>query len=101
MVAPKQLLSTIEAALLGPSPPSPSERVELMHAIRSALPSIQNLLSYPPPRPSDRAEVQSKEVRLPDSPPISLDDQDVQIVSSLFYHVLVVLLYPLYFVYVM
>ena len=35
-----------------------------------------------PPKPSDRAQVQSKEVRLPDSPPISLDDQDVQIVSS-------------------
>ncbi|KAJ8436841.1 hypothetical protein Cgig2_026165 [Carnegiea gigantea] len=85
MVSPMQLLSTIESALLGPTPPSPSERVELMHAIRSALPSLQNLLSYPPPRPSDRAEVQSKEVRLPDSPPISLDDQDVQIALKLSY----------------
>lgn len=82
-MSPKQLLSTIESALLGPTPPSPSERVELMHAIRRALPSLQNLLSYPPPRPSDRAEVQSKEVRLPDSPPISLDDQDVQIALKL------------------
>ncbi|RVW16745.1 hypothetical protein CK203_076449 [Vitis vinifera] len=35
-----------------------------------------------PPKPSDRAQVQSKEVRLPDSPPISLDDQDVQIQES-------------------
>lgn len=26
--------------------------------------------------------MQSREVRLPDSPPISLDDQDVQIVSA-------------------
>lgn len=34
-----------------------------------------------PPKPSDRAQVQSKEVRLPDSRPLSLDDQDVQIVS--------------------
>ncbi|CAL1359219.1 unnamed protein product [Linum trigynum] len=40
------------------------------------------LLGYPPPKQSDRAQVQSKEVRLPDSPPISLDDQDVQIVCS-------------------
>lgn len=34
-----------------------------------------------PPRPADRAELQSKEVRLPDAGPISLDDQDVHIVS--------------------
>ena len=34
-----------------------------------------------PPKPSDRAQVQSKEVRLPDSGPIPLDDQDVQNVS--------------------
>lgn len=47
MVLPKQLLATIESALLGPSPPSPSQRVELMHAIRSSLSSFQSLLSYP------------------------------------------------------
>lgn len=34
-----------------------------------------------PPKPSDRAQVQLKEVRLPDAGPIPLDDQDVQIVS--------------------
>lgn len=39
------------------------------------------VLPFQPPKPSDRAQVQSREVRLPDSPPISLDDQDVQIVS--------------------
>ncbi|GLT65704.1 hypothetical protein SLA2020_381180 [Shorea laevis] len=83
MVSPKQLLSTIESALLGPSPPSPAQRIELMHAIRSSLSSLQSLLSYPPPKPSDRAQVQSREVRLPDSPPISLDDQDVQIALKL------------------
>lgn len=84
MVSPKQLLSTIESTLLNPSPPSASERVELMHAIRSSLPSLQALLFYPPPKPSDRAQiVQSKEVRLPDSPAISLDDQDVQIALKL------------------
>ncbi|KAJ0031919.1 hypothetical protein Pint_13023 [Pistacia integerrima] len=83
MVSPKQLLSIIESTLLGPSPPSPAQRVELSHAVRDSLPSFQPLLSYPPPKPSDRAQLQSREVRLPDSPPISLDDQDVQIASKL------------------
>lgn len=83
MVSPKQLLSTIESVLLGPSPLSPAQSIELMHAIRSSLSSLQSLLSYPPPKPSDRAQVQSKEVRLPDSPPISLDDQDIQIALKL------------------
>lgn len=54
-----------------------------MHAIRKSLSSLQSLLSYPPPKPSDRAQVQSREVRLPDSPPISLDDQDVWIALKL------------------
>ncbi|XP_047969784.1 nuclear pore complex protein NUP205 isoform X2 [Salvia hispanica] len=79
MVSAKQLLSAIEAALLARTPPPAAQRVELMHAIRLSLPSLKSLLSYPAPKASDRAQVQSKEVRLPDSPPISLDDQDVQI----------------------
>ncbi|XP_044463911.1 nuclear pore complex protein NUP205 isoform X2 [Mangifera indica] len=83
MVSPKQLLSIIESTLLGASPPSPTQRIELIHALRNALPSFQSLLSYPPPKPSDRAQLQFREVRLPDSPPISLDDQDVQIASKL------------------
>lgn len=83
MVSPKQLLSTIESSLLGPTPPTPSQRIELIHCIRHSLPSLQSLLSYPPPKPSDRAQVQSREVRLPDSSPISLDDQDVQIALKL------------------
>lgn len=83
MVSTKQLLSTIESALLGPSPPSPAQRIELIHAIHNSLSSFKSLLSYPPPKPSDRAQVQSREVRLPDSPPISLDDQDVQIALKL------------------
>uniref|UniRef100_A0A5B7BQC9 Nuclear pore complex protein NUP205 n=1 Tax=Davidia involucrata TaxID=16924 RepID=A0A5B7BQC9_DAVIN len=83
MVSPKQLLSTIESALLGPTPPTPSQRIELMHAIRHSLSSLQSLLSYPPPKPSDRAQVQSREVRLPNSSPISLDDQDFQIALKL------------------
>ncbi|KAF5945828.1 hypothetical protein HYC85_016056 [Camellia sinensis] len=83
MVSPKLLLSTIESSLLGPTSPSPSQRIELMHAIRHSLPSLQSLLSCPPPKQSDRAQVQSREVRLPDSSPISLDEQDVQIALKL------------------
>ncbi|XXG47855.1 hypothetical protein AAC387_Pa02g2424 [Persea americana] len=83
MVSPKLLLSTIESALLGPSPPTPYQRIELMHAIRSSLPLFRSLLSYTPPKASDRSQVQSKEVRLPDSRPISLNDQDVQIALKL------------------
>ncbi|XP_020088373.1 nuclear pore complex protein NUP205 isoform X2 [Ananas comosus] len=83
MVSPRELLSTIEDALLGPAPPTPTQRIELMHAIRSSLPALQSLLSYPGPKASDRAQVQSKEVRLPDSPPISLDDTDVKIALKL------------------
>lgn len=83
MVSSHQLLSTIEAALLGPSPPTPTQRIELMHAIRSSLPALRNLLSYPSRKASDRSQVQSKEVRLPDSSPISLDDMDVQIALKL------------------
>ncbi|XP_072964597.1 nuclear pore complex protein NUP205 [Typha angustifolia] len=83
MVSPHELLSAIEAGLLGPSPPTPSQRIEIMHAIRASLPHLQSLLSYPGPKASDRAQVQSKEVRLPDSPPISLDDTDVEIALKL------------------
>ncbi|KAA8535090.1 hypothetical protein F0562_030093 [Nyssa sinensis] len=83
MVSPKQLLFTIESALLGPTPPTPSQRIELMHAIRHSLSSLQSLLSYPHPKPSDRVQVQSREVRLPNSSPISLDDHDVQIALKL------------------
>ncbi|GKD90466.1 hypothetical protein Tco_1365973 [Tanacetum coccineum] len=39
---------------------------------------IECLLTHPL-KPSDRAQVQSEEFRLPDSGPIPLDDQDVQI----------------------
>ncbi|KAI3802990.1 hypothetical protein L1987_31137 [Smallanthus sonchifolius] len=82
MVPAKQLLSTIELTLLG-STPSPSQRIELLHAIRHSLPSLRSLLLFPPPKPSDRAEVESKEVRLPGSGQIPLDDQDVQIALKL------------------
>ncbi|KAK7304174.1 hypothetical protein RJT34_15273 [Clitoria ternatea] len=83
MVSPKQLLATIESTLLGTAPPTAAQRIELLHAIRSSLTSFKSLLSYPPPKPSDRSQVQSKSVRLPDSSPISLDDQDVHIALKL------------------
>ncbi|KAI3919731.1 hypothetical protein MKX01_000172 [Papaver californicum] len=83
MVSAKLLLHAIESVLLATSPPTPRERIELMHTIWSSLPSLQSLLSYPAPKASDRSQVQSKEVRLADSPPISLDDQDVQIALKL------------------
>ncbi|KAK1298302.1 hypothetical protein QJS10_CPB14g01047 [Acorus calamus] len=61
MVWAKVLLSAVESALLGPSPPEPEKRIELMHALRSSIPSFRSLLSYPAPKASDRAQVQSKE----------------------------------------
>nr|AFJ66182.1 hypothetical protein 11M19.28 [Arabidopsis halleri] len=79
MVSPKELVAIVHSSLLGTSRPTPTQRIELTHAIRNSFSSIQNLLSFPPPKPSDRAQVQSKEIRLPDSLPISLDDQDVAI----------------------
>ncbi|EFH40360.1 hypothetical protein ARALYDRAFT_495190 [Arabidopsis lyrata subsp. lyrata] len=79
MVSPKELVAIVHSSLLGTSLPTPTQRIELTHAIRNSFSSIQNLLSFPPPKPSDRAQVQSKEIRLPDSLPISLDDQDVAI----------------------
>ncbi|EOA12740.1 hypothetical protein CARUB_v10028249mg [Capsella rubella] len=79
MVSPKELVSIVHSSLLGTSQPTPTQRIELTHAIRNSFSSIQNLLSFPPPKPSDRAQVQSREIRLPDSLPISLDDQDVAI----------------------
>ncbi|KAK6156483.1 hypothetical protein DH2020_010731 [Rehmannia glutinosa] len=83
MVTPKQLLSVIESTLLGRTPPTAAKRIEFIHPIRHSLPSLKTLLSYPPPKLSDRTQVQSKEVRLPDAGPISLDDQDVQIALKL------------------
>lgn len=83
MVSPKQLLAVVDSTLLATSLPSPSQRIELVHAIRTSLPTLKSFLSYPPPKPADRSLVQSKEVRLPDSSPILLDDQDVQIALKL------------------
>uniref|UniRef100_A0A9I9CJL9 Nuclear pore complex protein NUP205 n=1 Tax=Cucumis melo TaxID=3656 RepID=A0A9I9CJL9_CUCME len=83
MMSSKQNLHIIESALFGPSPPSPAQRVELLHAIHNSLPAFRSLLQFPPPKASDRAQVQSKEVRRPDSSTITLDDQDVEITLKL------------------
>lgn len=79
MASPKELAAIVQSSLLGTSGTSPTQRIELTHAIRNSFSSFQNLLSFPPPKASDRAQVQSREIRLPDSLPISLDDQDVAI----------------------
>lgn len=83
MMSAKQNLHIIESALFGPSPPSPAQRVELLHAIHNSIPAFRSLLQFPPPKASDRAQVQSKEVRRPDSSTITLDDQDVEITLKL------------------
>lgn len=83
MSSPHELCSIINSALSGPQSPTPNQRIQLMHSLRSSLPLFQSLLRYPGPKASDRAQVQLKEVRLPDSPLISLDDTDVQIALKL------------------
>ncbi|ESQ37635.1 hypothetical protein EUTSA_v10002339mg [Eutrema salsugineum] len=83
MLSPKELVAIVQSSLLGTSRPTPTQRIELTHAIRYSFSSIQNLLSFPPPKPSDRAQVQSREIRLPDSLPIPLDEQDVAITLKL------------------
>jgi hypothetical protein len=45
--------------------------------ILASLPSVR----VQGPKASDRTQVEAKEVRLPDMPPITLDDTDVQTVS--------------------
>lgn len=75
--------------LLFPEPPLlPGTRFEILPLafdfnfsdFSRALNLFFNFL-FQPPKASDRAQVQSREIRLPDSLPISLDDQDVAIVS--------------------
>ncbi|CAE6088933.1 unnamed protein product [Arabidopsis arenosa] len=56
MVSPKELVAIVHSSLLGTSRPTPTQRIELTHAIRNSFSSIQNLLSFPPPKPSDRAQ---------------------------------------------
>lgn len=83
MVSPKELVTEIESSLFGPNPPSPAHKIQLIHALRRSRSSLQSLLKFPAPKASDRAQVESREVRLPDSGPISLDEQDVQIALKL------------------
>ncbi|KAL0915304.1 hypothetical protein M5K25_015711 [Dendrobium thyrsiflorum] len=83
MPTPHEFFSTIDSVLSGPHPPTPHQRIQLVHSIRSSIPLFQSLLCYPGPKASDRSQVQSKEVRLPDSPIIPLDDIDVHIALKL------------------
>ncbi|KAH9317382.1 hypothetical protein KI387_019151, partial [Taxus chinensis] len=79
MVSYRQLLSLVESVLLGPEQALPHQRAELIHTLRGCLPNFKSFLEYPGPRDSDRSQVLSKEIRLPNAPPTILDDQDVQI----------------------
>lgn len=47
MVSPKELVAIVQSSLLGTSRPTPTQRIELTHAIRNSFSSIQNLLSFP------------------------------------------------------
>lgn len=66
---PRDLLAAFKAALLSPTPPSPAQRVELLHGLRDAAPAFRALLSHP---------VEAKEVRLPDLAYFTIDDTYVQ-----------------------
>lgn len=83
MVSNRQLLESVEAALLaGPQLP-PRQRAEIAHLLHLKLPDFQSFLQYPAPKARDRTQVLSKEVRLPNAPPTPLDDQDVHIALKL------------------
>lgn len=47
MATTSNLLTAVEAALLGPSPPTPAQRLELLHALRAAQPALKTFLSHP------------------------------------------------------
>eukprot|EP00250_Pteridium_aquilinum_P027366 c3475_g1_i1 orf=80-5854(+) len=83
MVSYRQLLQTVEAALLaGPSLPA-GQRAELAHLLHVSLPDFQSFLQYTPPNATDRAQVLAKDVRLRNGSSTPLDDQDVQIALKL------------------
>lgn len=47
MVSPKELAAIVQSSLLGASGTSPTQRIELTHALRNSFSSFQNLLSFP------------------------------------------------------
>ncbi|KAG0620095.1 hypothetical protein M758_4G188900 [Ceratodon purpureus] len=82
MVSYRRLLAAVEAALLTPRP-APHHRADLSHALHVCLPDLQQFLTYPTPKAEDRAQVASKEVKLPNSAPTIIDNQDAQIALKL------------------
>lgn len=82
MVSYRRLLAAVEAALLTPNP-APHHRADLSHALHICVPDFQDFLKYPGPKAEDRAQVASREVRLPNSAPTILDNQDAQIALKL------------------
>lgn len=81
MVSYRALLHLTEAAVHGPV--DSKLRGDLLYALQACKDDVRDLLAHNPPRAADRAQVVAKEVRLPDSPPTVLDDQDVEIVLKL------------------
>jgi nuclear pore complex protein Nup205 len=83
MVSYRRLLATVEAAVLVGAKPEPQHRADLSHALHVSFTSFESFLKYPAPKAEDRAQVVSREVRLPNAPPTTLDDQDAQIALKL------------------
>ncbi|KAI5084575.1 hypothetical protein GOP47_0000744 [Adiantum capillus-veneris] len=83
MVSHRQLLTSVEAALLaGPHLPA-LQRAELAHLLHISLPDFRSFLQHAPPSNADRAQVLAKEVRSGNGSMTPLDDQDVQIALKL------------------
>ncbi|MCO5564372.1 hypothetical protein L7F22_018032 [Adiantum nelumboides] len=83
MVSHRQLLQSVEAALLaGPHLPA-LQRAELAHLLHISISAFQSFLQHPPPSNVDRAKVLAKEARLGNGSTTPLDDQDVQIALKL------------------
>ncbi|KAH7280638.1 hypothetical protein KP509_36G007000 [Ceratopteris richardii] len=79
----RQLLQSVEAALLaGPCLPA-HQRAELTHLLHNALPDFQSFLQHPSPNSRDRDQVLTKQVQLRGGSTTPLDDQDVQIALKL------------------
>jgi nuclear pore complex protein Nup205 len=83
MVSYRRLLATVEAAVLVGAKPEPQHRADLSHALHVSFPSFESFLKCPAPKAEDRTQVVSREVRLPNAPPTTLDDQDAQIALKL------------------
>lgn len=83
MVSHRQLLQSVEAALLAGARLPAHQRAELAHLLHISLPDFQSFLQCPPPSATDRGHVLAREVQLRNGSTTTLDDQDVQIALKL------------------